>query len=86
MTVGKTAYNLIFKRNSTYVAFIIGGAVLGEAAVHKVFDQIWENNNKGVRTIDFLSFCLEYFADFTHSTFSNPQKLFQHQEWAKPKE
>jgi hypothetical protein len=26
-----------------------GGAIAGEYALHKVFDQLWENANKGVR-------------------------------------
>jgi hypothetical protein len=26
-----------------------GGAIVGEYALHKVFDQAWENSNKGVR-------------------------------------
>eukprot|EP00294_Goniomonas_avonlea_P010323 CAMPEP_0114539222 /NCGR_PEP_ID=MMETSP0114-20121206/125_1 /TAXON_ID=31324 /ORGANISM="Goniomonas sp, Strain m" /LENGTH=60 /DNA_ID=CAMNT_0001723315 /DNA_START=21 /DNA_END=203 /DNA_ORIENTATION=+ len=40
------AYNAIFRRNSTYVGFIIAGAVVGEQIVDKVFDDFWESHNK----------------------------------------
>ena len=41
-------YNSVFKRNSTYAAFIVAGAVVGENFVHKFFDNLWEDSNKGV--------------------------------------
>eukprot|EP00287_Rhodomonas_sp_CCMP768_P005054 CAMPEP_0196736494 /NCGR_PEP_ID=MMETSP1091-20130531/14543_1 /TAXON_ID=302021 /ORGANISM="Rhodomonas sp., Strain CCMP768" /LENGTH=67 /DNA_ID=CAMNT_0042080241 /DNA_START=62 /DNA_END=265 /DNA_ORIENTATION=+ len=41
------AYNAIFKRNTTTLAFVLGGAIAGEALVHKVVDDAWEAANKG---------------------------------------
>eukprot|EP00277_Geminigera_cryophila_P016248 CAMPEP_0179443162 /NCGR_PEP_ID=MMETSP0799-20121207/26571_1 /TAXON_ID=46947 /ORGANISM="Geminigera cryophila, Strain CCMP2564" /LENGTH=67 /DNA_ID=CAMNT_0021228855 /DNA_START=106 /DNA_END=309 /DNA_ORIENTATION=- len=41
------AYNMFFKRTSTTLAFVLGGAIAGEYALHSVFDQLWENANKG---------------------------------------
>jgi len=41
------AYNMFFKRTTTTLGFVLGGAIVGEWALHKTFDQIWENANKG---------------------------------------
>jgi len=35
------------KRNSTYIAFILAGALLGERVVNYGFDTAWEKNNQG---------------------------------------
>ncbi|KAK9836292.1 hypothetical protein WJX81_002472 [Elliptochloris bilobata] len=40
-------YKVLMRRNSIYIAFILGGALLGERVVNKGFDILWENNNKG---------------------------------------
>jgi len=31
-----------------------GGAIAGEYALHSVFDQLWENANKGVRFLSYI--------------------------------
>jgi hypothetical protein len=42
-------YNTVFRRNSTYAAFIVAGAVLGEKFLNDVVDSRWQESNKGVR-------------------------------------
>ena len=42
-------YNTVFRRNSTYAAFIVAGAVLGENFLNDVVDSRWQESNKGVR-------------------------------------
>ena len=42
-------YNTVFRRNSTYAAFIVAGAVLGEKFLNDVVDSHWRDSNKGVR-------------------------------------
>jgi hypothetical protein len=42
-------YNTVFRRNSTYAAFIVAGAVLGEKFLNDVVDSSWQESNKGVR-------------------------------------
>eukprot|EP00891_Asterochloris_glomerata_P000115 jgi/Astpho2/115/Aster-x0892 len=51
---GKTAsrlaqmgYNLFMKRNSTYIAFVFAGALVGERVFNSAFDSMWEANNRG---------------------------------------
>jgi len=36
------------KRNSVYIAFVLGGALLGERVVEYGFNTMWERNNEGV--------------------------------------
>lgn len=40
-------YNALMKRNSVYLVFVFGGAILGERVVNGAFNRMWENNNKG---------------------------------------
>jgi len=35
------------KRNSVYIAFVLGGALLGERVVEYGFNTMWERNNEG---------------------------------------
>ena len=41
-------YNAVFRRNSTYVAFTLTGAVVGDYVFQGVFDGIWNMKNRGV--------------------------------------
>ena len=41
-------YNLVFKRNVTYVSYIFAGAIMLEVAFGGVTDGIWNGMNKGV--------------------------------------
>ncbi|CAL5224200.1 g6843 [Coccomyxa viridis] len=43
----EVGYRIFMRRNSVYVAFILGGALLGERVLNGAFDRLWENNNKG---------------------------------------
>eukprot|EP00281_Chroomonas_sp_CCMP1168_P030064 CAMPEP_0206245932 /NCGR_PEP_ID=MMETSP0047_2-20121206/18971_1 /ASSEMBLY_ACC=CAM_ASM_000192 /TAXON_ID=195065 /ORGANISM="Chroomonas mesostigmatica_cf, Strain CCMP1168" /LENGTH=66 /DNA_ID=CAMNT_0053671285 /DNA_START=68 /DNA_END=268 /DNA_ORIENTATION=- len=47
-------YNTFFKRNSTTLMFVLGGAITGEYVVNKVFDDMWESANKGKLSKDIL--------------------------------
>ena len=49
-------YNTVFRRNSTYAAFIVAGAVLGEKFLNDVVDSNWRESNKGVRCLPHNSF------------------------------
>ncbi|KAK9838057.1 hypothetical protein WJX74_010716 [Apatococcus lobatus] len=40
-------YRVFMRRNSVYVAFIIGGALAGEKIVNSSFNTAWESNNQG---------------------------------------
>lgn len=40
-------YRVLMKRNSTYIAFVLAGALLGERVVNYGFDTAWERNNQG---------------------------------------
>lgn len=45
--VWDTAYKLLMRRNSVYVAFIFVGAIVGERAVDYSFNKMWEKRNRG---------------------------------------
>ncbi|EKX43520.1 hypothetical protein GUITHDRAFT_153289 [Guillardia theta CCMP2712] len=40
-------YRMVFRRTSTTLIFVMGGAIAGEWALNKVFDDLWERANKG---------------------------------------
>eukprot|EP00793_Prasinoderma_coloniale_P007042 PRCOL_00006894-RA len=42
-----TVYNTFMKRNSIYLGFVIGGALVGQIGVSKAFDAAWESTNRG---------------------------------------
>lgn len=42
------AYHLVLKRNSTYLLFIVGGAVILESIYGTVGDAVWSAANHGV--------------------------------------
>jgi hypothetical protein len=82
-------YNTVFRRNSTYAAFIVAGAVLGEKFLNDVVDSHWRDSNRGV-WLPVLVFALcSVFASsarFFHDVFLISyifQKLFNDQEFAK---
>ena len=43
-----TAYHLVLKRNSTYLLFVIAGAIVTEAVYGTVGDAVWATVNAGV--------------------------------------
>ncbi|BDA47261.1 probable cytochrome b-c1 complex subunit 9 [Coccomyxa sp. Obi] len=43
----EVGYKLFMRRNSVYIAFILGGAILGERVLNAGFDSMWNANNKG---------------------------------------
>eukprot|EP00276_Gloeochaete_wittrockiana_P007614 CAMPEP_0184650910 /NCGR_PEP_ID=MMETSP0308-20130426/8480_1 /TAXON_ID=38269 /ORGANISM="Gloeochaete witrockiana, Strain SAG 46.84" /LENGTH=65 /DNA_ID=CAMNT_0027084769 /DNA_START=50 /DNA_END=247 /DNA_ORIENTATION=- len=45
--LNRLVYDTVFKRNTTYMLFILAGAVVGEYAVNKVGDSFWEKQNEG---------------------------------------
>ena len=51
MAIGRTAYNLIFRRTSTCFVAIIVGALIFETAFDNTIDPIWERMNQGVRNL-----------------------------------
>ncbi|KAK9122789.1 hypothetical protein Sjap_012391 [Stephania japonica] len=45
-------YNLLMRRNSVYVTFVIAGAFFGERMVDYGVHKLWEYNNVGKRYED----------------------------------
>ncbi|KAK9156738.1 hypothetical protein Scep_003325 [Stephania cephalantha] len=45
-------YNLLMRRNSVYVTFVIAGAFAGERMVDYGVHKLWEYNNVGKRYED----------------------------------
>lgn len=43
----EAGYRVLMKRNSVYVAFILGGALIGERVVDYGLNSLWEKNNAG---------------------------------------
>ena len=43
-----TVYNVVYKRNVTYITYIVAGAVLVEVVYGKVTDSFWNWQNHGV--------------------------------------
>ncbi len=88
-------YNTVFRRNSTYAAFIVAGAVLGEKFLNDVVDSHWRDSNKGVRSCAHRPFvfcssvpsllhpCAFHASRFFMSHLF--QKLFNDQEFAQSK-
>ena len=48
-----TLYRLVFKRNATYVAFVIAGAMVGGAIYDSFMDKVFVAYNDGVRVPPF---------------------------------
>eukprot|EP00355_Strombidium_rassoulzadegani_P002784 CAMPEP_0168610552 /NCGR_PEP_ID=MMETSP0449_2-20121227/1853_1 /TAXON_ID=1082188 /ORGANISM="Strombidium rassoulzadegani, Strain ras09" /LENGTH=62 /DNA_ID=CAMNT_0008650875 /DNA_START=81 /DNA_END=269 /DNA_ORIENTATION=- len=40
-------WQTLMRRNSVYVAFVLGGALVGEKIVTGAFDSAWQSKNKG---------------------------------------
>lgn len=51
-----TVYQLIFKRNVTYVSYILGGAIVLEVVYGTVLDGVWKGVNKGVSACERVGF------------------------------
>jgi hypothetical protein len=66
-------YNTVFRRNSTYAAFIVAGAVLGEKFLNDVVDSQWQAANKGVWPATPSS---SYFAPPCATCFASAPPLF----------
>mmetsp|Transcript_10265 Transcript_10265/g.14568 ORF Transcript_10265/g.14568 Transcript_10265/m.14568 type:complete len:104 (-) Transcript_10265:128-439(-) len=52
------AYEHIFKKNITYVTYIVGGCVILELLYGKLIDNIWDSVNKGkqFKDVDWSKF------------------------------
>lgn len=50
MALGKTVYNIFFRRTSTFFVTVLVGAVFFERAFEASTDALWDRMNKGVRT------------------------------------
>jgi ubiquinol-cytochrome c reductase subunit 9 len=47
MGLGRSAYNLLFRRTSTFLVTILFGAVVFERAFDQGADRLWGRMNKG---------------------------------------
>ena len=47
-TFGRTVYNLLFRRTSTFALTILVGAVFFERAFDQGADALWDRMNRGV--------------------------------------
>lgn len=47
-SIGGLAYNLVFRRNVTYVSYVLVGAIVLEGVYGTVTDGLWSSMNKGV--------------------------------------
>ncbi|KAK3238949.1 hypothetical protein CYMTET_51084 [Cymbomonas tetramitiformis] len=45
--VANSLYNVLMKRNTVTVAFVIAGALAGERFIDYTFDGIWSSKNQG---------------------------------------
>ena len=48
MSLGRTVYNALFRRTSTFVVTIVAGGFLFERVFDEGMDNLWENMNRGV--------------------------------------
>jgi hypothetical protein len=48
-SAGSALYQLVFRRNVTYITYIVGGALVLEAVYGKATDGFWNLMNNGVR-------------------------------------
>ena len=48
MSLGRTIYNALFRRTSTFVVTIVVGGFLFERVFDEGMDNLWENMNRGV--------------------------------------
>jgi len=48
MAFGRTVYNLLFRRTSTFMVTVLVGAVFFERAFDRGADALWERMNQGV--------------------------------------
>ena len=46
----KIVYNVLFKKSSSYVAFVVAGAIAAEFAIDQGIEAAWDFHNKGVCT------------------------------------
>jgi len=51
-SLSSTAYNVVFKRNVTYISYIVVGAVVLDAAYGSTLDSLWSAKNRGVSAPD----------------------------------
>ena len=48
MNLGRTIYNALFRRTSTFVVTIVVGGFIFERVFDEGMDNVWENMNRGV--------------------------------------
>jgi len=51
----RSLYTNVFKRNSTFIGFILVGAVLFEVSTNTTIDSVWNRLNKGKLWPDVLA-------------------------------
>lgn len=49
MALGRTVYNLFFRRTSTFFVTVVVGALFYEVVYDNTIDSMWERMNQGVR-------------------------------------
>lgn len=49
--IGSFAYNMVFKKTSTFIAGAVFVAFFFERGVDQLTDAIWDNANKGVSSL-----------------------------------
>ena len=54
MSLGRTIYNALFRRTSTFVVTIVVGGFIFERVFDEGMDNLWEKMNRGVS--NFISF------------------------------
>ena len=69
MSLTRGLYNLIFKRNSTFLLTVVVGAVFFERALDQAVDYAWESHNQGV---------IIRILNIAHYYICSPQKLWMH--------
>ena len=52
MSLGRTIYNALFRRTSTFVVTIVVGGFLFERVFDEGMDNLWENMNRGVSILN----------------------------------
>lgn len=80
---GAQFYNLVFKRNITYAAYIFGGAIVLEGIYGKATEGFWTAINYGV--------CFHYFPEYLARNYSNVsfmimQRTYETVDWSVFKE
>lgn len=55
MSIGRTVYNALFRRTSTFAVTIVIGAFAFERVFDEGMDNLWENMNRGVSCFKYCT-------------------------------